>query len=289
MATLTSPPVPRDRWSLVIRSHRPWFELDLGELWRYRDLVRLLVWRDFVATYKQTALGPLWYLAQPLLTTLTLTLVFGRIARLPTDGVPPFLFYLSGTVIWSYFVACVTRTSTTFIANEQVFGKVYFPRLAVPLANVLSALIGLGIQVLLFLGFLAYCHNVGTVPGPSRAALLMPLLVAVMAALGLGIGLVVSASTTRYRDLQQVVVFGVQLAMYATPVIYPLSSVPGRYRWLIWANPVTPVLETFRFAFLGSGSVDVGHLLYALACTVTILLTGLVLFKRAEATFMDTV
>lgn len=289
MATLTRPPVPRDRWSLVIRPHRPWFELDLGELWRYRDLVRLLVWRDFVATYKQTALGPLWYLAQPLLTTLTLTLVFGRIARLPTDGVPQFLFYLSGTVIWSYFVTCVTRTSTTFIANEQVFGKVYFPRLVVPVANVLSALIGLGIQVLLFLGFLAYYHHVGTVPGLSRAALFTPLLVALMAGLGLGIGLVVSASTTRYRDLQQVVVFGVQLAMYATPVIYPLSSVPGRYRWLIWANPVTPVVETFRFAFLGRGSVDVGHLLYALACTGTILLTGLVLFKRAESTFMDTV
>jgi lipopolysaccharide transport system permease protein len=289
MATLASPPAPRGGWSLVIRSQRPWFDLSLAELWRYRDLVRLFVWRDFVATYKQTVLGPLWHIAQPLFTTLIFTLVFGRIVRLPTEGLPPFLFYLSGTVIWGYFVACVTRTATTFTANEQIFGKVYFPRLAAPLANVLSSMIGFAIQFVLFLGFVVYFRLAGAPVRPTRAALLAPLLVAAMAALGLGLGLIVAASTTRYRDLQQVVVFGVQLAIYATPVIYPLSSVPGRYRWIIWANPVTPLIESFRVAFLGRGTVDPVHLLYGVACAVAVLFGGVVLFNRVEITFMDTV
>jgi lipopolysaccharide transport system permease protein len=274
---------------MVIRPQRSWFDLRLGELWRYRGLVWIFVWRDFVASYKQTALGPLWHLLQPLLTTLALTIVFGRIARLPTDGLPPFLFYLSGTVIWSYFASCVLRTSGTFIANAHVFGKVYFPRLAVPLANVLSALIAFAIQCGFFLTVAAYFHLTGRPLRPNLSILLIPAFLAMMAGLGLGLGILVSALTTRYRDLQQLVAFGVQLAMYATPVIYPLSSVPQAYRWLLRANPVAPIVEGFRFAFLGSGTIEPQHLAYSLACAVGILFVGLFLFNRVETTFMDTV
>jgi lipopolysaccharide transport system permease protein len=278
-----------DRWTLVIRPERPWLDLRLMELWRYRDLVLLFVWRDFVATYKQTILGPLWHVVQPVLTTLTLTLIFGRIARLPTDGLPQFLFYLSGTVVWSYFAVCVTRTSTTFTSNEHVFGKVYFPRLAVPLANVMSALISFAIQFGLFLLFLAGYAATGSPVRPTSAVWLTPLLLACMGGLGLGLGIIVSAMTTRYRDLQQLVAFAVQLGMYATPVIYPLSAVPRRYRWLIEANPITALVEAFRAAFLGSGRVDPQALAYSFGCMLVILFAGVVLFNRVESTFMDTI
>jgi lipopolysaccharide transport system permease protein len=224
-----------------------------------------------------------------LLTTLTLTIVFGRIARLPTDGHPAFLFYLAGIVVWGYFSSCILRTSGTFISNAHIFGKVYFPRLAVPVAGVLSALIGFVIQFGLFLGFLAYHAVAGSSVRPGPAAFLTPLLLAMMAGMGLGLGIIVSALTTRYRDLQQLVAFGVQLAMYATPVIYPLSSVPERYAWLIRANPVTPIVETFRAAFLGGVSIDVTPLFYSFACMLGVLFVGLILFNRVETTFMDTV
>ncbi|SRR6266545_4594063 len=276
-------------WTLIIRPHRPWLDLRLAELWRYRDLVALFVWRDFVATYKQTILGPLWHVIQPLLTTLTLTLVFGRIAGLSTDGSPQFPFYLSGTIVWSYFAACVTRTSATFLTNEHIFSKVYFPRLVVPLASVLSGLVGFAIQFALFLAVLAYFVLTGAPVRLGPAALLTPFFVAGMAGLGLGLGIIVSALTTRYRDLQQLVTFGVQLGMYATPVIYPLSSVPERYRWILRANPVTAFVESFRATFLGHGVIDAALLLYAVAATLLILFVGLLLFNRVETTFMDTV
>jgi lipopolysaccharide transport system permease protein len=274
---------------MVIRPRRPWLDLRLGELWHARDLILLFVRRDFVAGYKQTILGPLWYLIQPLLTTVIFTVVFGRIANLPTDGVPDFIFYLSGTVIWSYFAACLTRTSNTFTANAGLFGKVYFPRLAVPMSVVISNLISFGIQFGLFLAFLLFFMLSGSSVRPNAAVLLLPLLLVMMAGLGLGLGIIVSSLTTRYRDLQQLVGFGVQLLMYATPVIYPLSAVPKPLLPLITANPLTPIVDWFRYAFLGAGTVSPWGLLYSAGCTVAVLALGLLLFNRIEQTFMDTV
>jgi len=276
-------------WTMVIRPQRGWWDLRLGELWQARELVGIFVWRDFVSVYKQTILGPLWHIIQPLLTTLVFTVIFGNVARLPTDGLPPFLFYLCGTVIWGYFSRCVTSTSSTFTANAGLFGKVYFPRLAVPVAILLSNLISFAIQFATFGGFLVFFYVLGTDVQPNTSVLLLPLLLFLMAGFGLALGLIVSSLTTRYRDLQQLVGFGVQLLMYATPVLYPISFVPERYRLLIQANPLTPVIEAFRFAFLGAGDVSNGGLLYSFAAMIILLLVGLLLFNRTEQTFMDMV
>ena len=276
-------------WTMILEPRRPWLDLRLGELWHARDLILLFVRRDFVATYKQTVLGPLWYLIQPLLTALTFTVIFGRVARLPTDGLPPFLFYMAGTVIWSYFAACLTKTSATFTANAGLFGKVYFPRLAVPISIMISNLITFAIQLGLFLGFVAWYWAVGAPIRPNAGILLLPLLLLMMAGLGLGFGIIVSSLTTRYRDLAHLVTFGVQLLMYATPVIYPVSSIPERYRPLIQANPLAPVVEAFRTAFLGAGTVSTAGLLYSAGFTLAVLVAGLLLFNRVEQTFMDTI
>lgn len=276
-------------WTTVIRAQGPWFDLRLGELWQYRDLVLLLVRRDFVAQYKQTILGPLWHLAQPVLTTIVFTVVFGRIASLPTDALPPFLFYLAGNVVWAYFAAVLGGTSTTFVANAAVFGKVYFPRLAVPVSLLISRLVGFGIQFALFLALALFFLAAGAPLRPNAWALLTPLLLLVMGALGLGCGIIISALTTRYRDLAVLVSFGVQLLMYATPVVYPLSAVPERYRPLVAANPITPLVETFRYAYLGAGTVSLGHLAYSAATALALLVVGAAIFNRVERTFMDTV
>lgn len=276
-------------WTLIIRAQRNWLDLRLGELWSYRDLVMLFVWRDFVSVYKQTILGPLWYLIQPLLTTLTFTVIFGNIARLPTDGLPQFLFYMSGTVIWSYFADCLTKTSNTFVNNSNLFGKVYFPRLAVPVSILISNLVTFAIQLGLFIGFMVYFALSGAAIRPNVWIAFTPVLVLMMAGLGLGFGIIVSSLTTRYRDLRFLVTFGVQLLMYATPVIYPVSSIPEQFRWLILANPLTPIIEGFRFAFLGAGALDAGQLLYSFGFTVGVLLIGVLLFNQVERTFMDTV
>lgn len=291
---LTSPPLsttsPNDQeWDMIIRPQRSWWDLRLDELWRYRDLVLLFVRRDFVSVYKQTILGPLWYLIQPLLTTLVFTIVFGNIARLPTDDLPPFLFYLSGTVIWAYFADCLNKTSQTFISNAGLFGKVYFPRLAVPVSILISNLITFSIQFGLFLAFLAYFTLSGAPVQPNLWVLITPLLLLMMAGFGLGFGIIVSSLTTRYRDLRFLVSFGVQLWMYATPVIYPLSSIPEQYRIYIQLNPITPIVESFRYAFLGAGDLNPLHLLYSLGVMLLALLLGVLLFNRVEQTFMDTV
>jgi lipopolysaccharide transport system permease protein len=278
-----------ENWTMIIRPQRGWLDLRLGELWQARELVMLFVWRDFVSAYKQTILGPLWYLIQPLFTTITFTVIFGRIASLSTDGLPQFLFYMAGTVIWSYFAACLTKTSATFTANAAIFGKVYFPRLTVPLSIVISSLVAFAIQLGLFLAFLLYFALAGAAVRPNLYILLTPILVAMMAGLGLGFGIIVSSLTTRYRDLQYLVSFGVQLLMYATPVVYPLSSVSGRLRWLILANPMTSIVEGFRYAFLGAGTVDAWHLAYSAAFTLLVLLVGILIFNQIERTFMDTV
>jgi len=285
---ITALPVDQN-WDMVIEPQRGLFELRLGELWGYKDLVMLFVRRDFVSVYKQTILGPLWYLIQPVLTTLMFTVIFGQIASLPTDGLPQFLFYLSGTVVWSYFSNCLTKTSDTFIGNAGLFGKVYFPRLAVPVSILFSNLMAFVIQFGLFLTFMAYFAWIGDSIQPNAWMLLTPVLILMMAGLGLGFGIIISSLTTKYRDLRFLVTFGVQLLMYATPVIYPVSFVPERFQWIILANPMTPIVETFRYAFLGAGTVNFGHLIYSFIFMVVVVSLGTVIFNRVEQTFMDTV
>jgi lipopolysaccharide transport system permease protein len=279
-----------ENWTLVIEPQRGLLDLRLGELWRYRDLVLLFVRRDFVATYKQTILGPLWYLIQPLLTTVTFTFIFGRVAALPTDGLPQFLFYMSGTVVWSYFAACLVKTSETFVQNAHLFGKVYFPRLAVPVSVLFSNLVTFLIQFAMFIGFTIWFALRGTSITPHWLWIgLSPLLVLIMAGLGLGFGVIVSSLTTRYRDLRFLVQFGVQLMMFAAPVIYPVSSIPEQYRWIIQLNPMTPIIEAFRYAYLGEGTVDLLQLAYSLGFMLAAVFMGSVIFNRVEQTFMDTV
>lgn len=279
----------QENWSLVIRPQRAWWDLRLGELWRYRDLVWLFVWRDFVAFYKQTVLGPLWYLVQPIATTLVFTVIFGNIAQLSTDGLPPFLFYLTGNTVWSYFSACLVSTSDTFRGNAGIFGKVYFPRLIMPVSIVVSNIISFGIQMLMLVGFLVYFKLSGAEVYPNFWILMLPVLLAIMAGMGLGLGIIISSLTTKYRDLQKLVGFGVQLLMYGTPVIYPLSVVDAKYQWLILANPMTPVVEFFRMALLGTGSLSPFSLLYSIGFVFVVALIGVLIFNHVEATFMDTV
>jgi lipopolysaccharide transport system permease protein len=287
--TNTPPTGTGENWDLILRPQRAWWDLRLWELWRYRDLVQLLVWRDFVAYYKQTILGPIWHLIQPLLTTIVFTVIFGNIAQLSTDGLPPFLFYMAGNTVWGYFSNCLVNTSNTFTANAGVFGKVYFPRLAVPLAVVISNLISFAIRFALFLLFWAYFLLSGSDFQPTWWILSLPLLLILMAGLGLGFGIIVSSLTTKYRDLQQLVGFGVQLLMYATPVIYPLSTIQGGWRWVIMANPMTPVVEVFRLAFVGTSAINPISLLYSLGFMLVILVLGILIFNHVESTFMDTV
>jgi lipopolysaccharide transport system permease protein len=282
-------PLTNDAWDLVIRPKRHWFDLRPRELWQARDLVMLFVWRDFVSVYKQTILGPLWYLIQPLLTTITFTVIFGRIAKLSTDGLPQFLFYMSGTVLWTYFADCLNKTANTFVGNAGLFGKVYFPRLAVPVSILISNLITFAIQFGFFLAFLGFFALRGAAVHPNAWVLLSPVLLLMMAGLGLGFGIIISSLTTKYRDLRFLVTFGVQLLMYATPVIYPVSSIPERYRIFILANPMAPIVEAFRYAFLGAGSVNALHLTYSFGFMVTVLTLGTLIFNRVEQTFMDTV
>lgn len=276
-------------WTTEIEPQGRWIDFRLRELWRYRDLVSLFVYRDFVARYKQTILGPLWYLIQPLFTTIVFTIVFGNIAGIPTDGVPKFLFYMAGSITWAYFAECLNKTHNTFTANATVFGKVYFPRLAIPLSVVISNLVTFGVQLLFFLLFFAYFRWKDAPIDPTPQLLLLPILVLMMAGMGLGLGLTVSAVTTRYRDLSHLVSFGVSLLMYGTPVVYPLSEVPETYRWLVMANPMTAVVETVRYAFLGSGTFDPWLLAYSVGVTIFVLLLGILVFHRVERTFMDMV
>jgi lipopolysaccharide transport system permease protein len=280
----------REEWTSVIRPAGNWFELHLIDLWRYRDLVRLFVWRDFVTVYKQTVLGPLWFLLQPLLTTAVFALIFGGIAGISTNGVPKLLFYLLGTIVWSYFASCLVKTSTTFTSNAHIFGKVYFPRLTVPVSVVISSLIAFVIQMLLYLAiYLFYIVHGWVEPLAGPALLLLPLLVMQMAALGLGCGIIVSSLTTRFRDLGLLVGFGVQLWMFVTPVVYPASLVPERWQWMVFCNPMAGIIEAFRYSFHGVGMLNGKQLLAGSGLTLLILLGGIVLFSRVERNFMDTV
>jgi len=278
------------QWTAVIKPVTGWFDIHPGELWRYRDLIMLFVRRDFVSVYKQTILGPLWFLLQPLFTTLVFTIVFGRIAKLSTDGLPQVLFYLSGVVAWNYFSGCLNKTSDTFVGNAGIFGKVWFPRLAVPISIVISNLITFAIQFLLFMGFWIYFFINGSTINPQPfLIMLLPLLIVQMAALGLGCGIIISSLTTKYRDLTQLVGFGVQLWMFATPIVYPTSRIPAKWQWIIALNPMAPIIEIFRYSFLGNATINLSHIALSVITTMVILFTGIILFSRVEKSFMDTV
>lgn len=249
----------------------------------------MFVRRDFVAFYKQTILGPLWYIVQPLLTTSVFTVVFNRIASIPTDGLPPFLFYLTGLVLWNYFASCMTKTSDVFVANAGIFGKIYFPRLAVPVAIIITNVATFAIQFALVCAFLAFFALRGVPLSPSPWLFAIPLLVLQVAALALGVGILLSSMTTRYRDMSFLVGFGTQLWLYATPVVYPLSQVPERWQWIMLLNPMAPLIEIFRKALLGTGTLYPSHLIASVCSTAVLLCVGLVLFSRIARTSMDTV
>ncbi len=278
-----------NNWTTIIRPRRPWFDISIRELWQYRDLIRLFVRRDFVAQHKQTILGPLWFFIQPLLTTFMFTLIFGRIAKIPTDGVPDLLFYLAGLVCWQYFSLCLIQTSDTFVANAGIFGKVYFPRLSIPISIIISNLFKFGIQFVLFALFLVYFKLKGAPIHLTWVVLLTPVLLILMAVLALGTGILISSLTTKYQDLRHVMAFGVQLWMYATPIVYPLSQVPEHLRNYFALNPMTAIVETFKLGFLGVSSIRPEQLIIGTVSTFVILIIGLMLFSRVEKTFMDTV
>jgi lipopolysaccharide transport system permease protein len=276
-------------WDLEIRPARGLLDVDLKAIWRYRDLLMLFVRRDFVAMYKQTVLGPIWFFIQPLLTTITFTVIFNNVAKIGTDGIPPLLFYLAGVTMWNYFSECLKKTSNTFTVNAPIFGKVFFPRLVVPLSIVISNLLKFGVQMLLFVALWIYYFSQGAI-SPNIYILLVPFLVLLMAGLGMGFGLIISSMTTKYRDLQFLVVFGVQLFMYATPVVYPLSIADGtRFETVLRLNPISGIIEAFKYGTLGSGYLDFGLLLYSTVFMIVLLFIGVVIFNKVEKNFMDTV
>jgi lipopolysaccharide transport system permease protein len=275
-------------WDTVVGPSGRWFDWRLGEVWAHRDLLRLLVWRDFVTVHKQTVLGPLWHVINPVITALIFTLVFGRIVRVPTDGVEPVLFYMAGMVVWNYFTSCFFKTSNALAGNAGLFGKVYFHRLIVPLSAVVSSLISLVIQLCIFLAMILIVRN-NVSASFTRWMLASPALIVLLAGYGLSLGLITSALTARYRDLGQVVGFATQMLMFATPIIYPISAIGDKYRWLVHLNPLATIVETFRLGFLGKGTVD-PRLLVADSLFLFLMLTiSLAVFTRAERTFLDTV
>jgi lipopolysaccharide transport system permease protein len=282
-------PTSKSEYQFAITPKDKFLDLRLKDIWQYRDLLVLFVRRDFVATYKQTILGPIWFIIQPLLTTIVFTIVFGNIAKLSTDGLPPMLFYLAGVTSWNYFAECLKKSADTFTANAGIFGKVYFPRIIVPLSITITSIITFGIQLTLFLGFLAYYLFMGAPIAPNWYICTLPLLVLTMGFMGLGFGLYLTSMTTKYRDFKFLVAFGVQLLMYATPVIYPVSEVPEKYQWIILANPMTSIIETFRYAFLGAGNMSWSGLAYSVGFTLVLFISGLLLFNKTEKNFMDTV
>jgi lipopolysaccharide transport system permease protein len=279
-----------ESWEIAPKNNL--FDLKLKEAWAYRDLLALLVRRDFVSFYKQTILGPLWFFIQPLFTTITFTFIFGNLAEISTDGLPKPLFYMAGITAWNYFSDCLTKTSTVFRDNASIFGKVYFPRLIMPLSIVVSNLVRFGVQMLLFVMFMLYYYINGAQFNITWAILLFPLIIILMALLGLGTGMIISALTTKYRDLAFLIGFGVQLLMYATTVIYPLSTAVKKYpeySWIIEYNPMTAIIETFRYGFLGKGSFSWLSLGYATSVTIVLLIIGIIVFNKVEKTFIDTV
>ena len=277
-----------EQWDSVIESRHSLFDINLKELWHYRDLLVLFVRRDFVTVYKQTILGPLWFFIQPLLTTITFTIIFGNVAQLSTDGAPKIIFYMAGITLWNYFSTCLTTVSGVFNANASIFGKVYFPRLIMPLTIVISNLMKFAVQFLLFICFVVYftLHNQIQ---PNSWILLTPFIIILMALISMGIGLILSSMTTKYKDLNQLIGFGVQLFMYATPVIYPSSSVPQDYQWVVELNPLVGLFDYMRYAYLGVGEFAISDLVYPSIFSIVILAIGVLVFNKTQKTFMDTV
>ncbi len=278
-----------EKFTTVIQPKNGWFDLHLKELLQYRDLIFLFVKRNFTSQYKQTILGPAWAIIQPFITTVIFTLVFGNIAGLAPSGVPTFLFYLSANILWQYFSGCLTTTSNTFTVNAAILGKVYFPRLVMPVSSVISQLIPFAIQLVFFLIFWVYYIVVPSGVEPNIYILLFPLIIIQLAMLGLGFGVIISACTTKYRDLAMAVGFGTQLWMYATPIAYDISIIPEKYLSLYMLNPVTPAVMAIRYAFLGTGYFSLKHYLISWIVTIVVLFIGVVLFSRIEKTFADTV
>jgi lipopolysaccharide transport system permease protein len=276
-------------YNTVIKPKNSLFEIDFKELWHYRDLFSMFVKRDIITQYKQTILGPLWFFIQPAITTIMYMVVFGGIAKIPTDGLPQPLFYLAGIVCWQYFSDCLNKTSSTFSTNQGIFGKVYFPRLIVPLSTVASNLLRMGIQFILFVIVYVYYIFVGVSITPNVYILLLPLLVFMLAGLSLGFGILISSMTTKYRDLTLLFGFIVQLWMYATPIIYPLSTMSAKRQWIMALNPITSIVETFKFATMGVGTFRWGQLVYSFSFMVVLLALGIVVFNKVQRSFMDTV
>lgn len=278
-----------ENWDTVIRPKKGWFEIDWISLWKYRDLIFMLVKRDLAVTYKQTILGPLWFLLQPLISTATFTVIFGKIAKLPTDGVPPFLFYLAGMTAWGYFASCVSETSNTFNQNAGIFSKVYFPRMTVPISVVISNLARFAIQFMMFLLVYAIVAQSNAHVRPGSGIFMVPLLIVQMGILGLGVGMLVSSLVTKYRDLSLLLQFGIQLWMYACPIIYPTSQIPVEYRKLYMLNPMASVIENFKAAFLGTSTAGFDYLAMSWATTLLVFALGLLAFNRVEKSFVDVV
>lgn len=279
-----------DSWTIIIRPKKKLLTLNLREAWQYRDLLEMYIRRDIITFYKQTILGPVWFFVQPIFTTAIFIFVFGGLAGIPTDGLPQPLFYLAGITLWNYFSDTLTKTSDTFLSNQAIFGKVYFPRIIAPLSITISGLIKMFIQFGLFIIVYIYYIIKGTVVSPNLYALLFPVLILILAGLSLGFGIIISSLTTKYRDLKFLISFAIQLWMYATPVIYPLSVMEGNYKkymWLIQANPLTSVMETFRYGFMGQGTFSWLSLGYSALMTLVILLIGILIFNRVERSFMD--
>jgi len=282
--------ITEETWDLEIKPKTGWLQLNLKEVWRYRDLIVLFVRRDFVAQYKQTILGPIWFLVQPILTTLMFLMIFTRIARIPTDGISPIVFYMSGITIWTFFSTCLTSTSNTFISNAGIFGKVYFPRMVTPLSMIISNLIRFSIQFGLLIVTMIWFSFNGFPVQLTVYWLFIPVLLLILGAMGLGIGIIVSSLTTKYRDFTVLVGFSMQLLMYATPIVYPISFLKEKgYGWAMQINPLSPLVEAFRFCLFGKGTFTMEGLLFSVSFSALILFLGLVLFNRVEKTFMDTV
>ena len=278
----------KENWSHIIQPKNKWFEINFREIWEYRDLILIFVKRDIVSTNKQTVLGPLWFFLAPLFTVFIYTFVFNGIAGISTDGIPAPLFYLAGTTLWNYFQSCFMATTTTFSSNASLFGKVYFPRLVSPISTVLSNLLKFFIQFGMFLCLWSYYFYKGEVH-LNITVLFFPILIVLLAGISLGLGIIISSMTTKYRDLSYFISFGITLLMYVTPVIYPLSSIPSKFKFFIEYNPIAPIIEAFRYGFMGKGAFSLFDLGYSFIVMVVLLLVGTVLFNRTEKTFMDTV
>jgi lipopolysaccharide transport system permease protein len=277
------------QWTEEIKSNNSIFSINFKEVWQYRDLLLMLVKKEYITFYKQTILGPIWFFVQPILTTIIYVLLFGKIAKLSTDGSPQMAFYLSGITLWNYFSECLTKTASVFKDNAAVMGKVYFPRLIMPLSIVVSGLMKFGIQFALFICIILYFTFVKGVIHPNAWILATPLLLILMASFSLGMGMIFSSLTTKYKDLVFLLTFGIQLLMYATPVVFSNSSIPEEYKWIFIANPLTGIFECFRYGFLGTGSFEPTSLIYSTLTTFTILAIGVVIFNKVEKSFMDTV